>query len=88
MTDKRRIIARFQICSHLHAMSDFGFAHDNEPVLVAKDEHVISRWLVTDEGIYWLKHNEKLINSIIGKPALSTNAVEKQIAEILENKKF
>jgi hypothetical protein len=31
MTDKRRIIARFQICSHLHAMSDFGFAHDNEP---------------------------------------------------------
>ncbi len=58
------------------------------PVLVAKDEHIISRWLVTDEGIYWLKHNEKLINSLIGKPTLNTSAVEKQIAEILKDKKF
>jgi len=31
MKGKRRTIARFQICSHLHAMSDFGFASGNEP---------------------------------------------------------
>jgi hypothetical protein len=58
------------------------------PVLLTSDMDIIEKWIITAEGIHWLKHNSDLIAKLTNPRYPNKSQIESEIADILKDNNF